>query len=710
LAGNVRTSRRRLLVVLMILVILMILLIFRVGYWNIVRGADLQAEAEEQWISDTVVMPQRGSILDRNGSIMAQSAAADTVVLLPQRINNPSAVASALAEILEIDKQEILYKASTKTRIDENGQQKNVVEVWLKRQITTEQSERIQALGLQGVKLVTDVKRYYPNRDFAAQVIGYTTLDGEGQTGIEKRYDSILKGRQGRMVAETDKFNNDIPNGQEMVIEPIDGQDVVLTIDEVIQSFLKASCEEALCNTGAENVQGAVMDVTTGEVMAMVNLPEFDLNDPPREDEKMLSELSANDFTASVYEPGSIFSLITAAAAADMEQVRQTYTCAGTYSVDGMEIVCNEAHGVQTFAQAVTNGCKVAGAQMAADMGKQAFYGYLDRFGFGRKTGIDFTTDAAGSVMDIKYASDGDLAKMGAGEGIKVSQMQMLDAITALVNNGSLYTPQLILGLTEDDVLLPNAMEQVSGQAIGETAAAQMRRLMQNQIISERAQSAQIMGYSSAAAYGATQKYDADGNLVQEKELSTFVMYAPADQPRYIAMVTLDGIDRSDVSELAAAPYVRKVLEEILKYANIQPDDPDARVQEKIQVPNVVDMDLGTATATLETAGFGYMADGTGTVTGQTPVAGEEVFRNTVVALSMDFKNTEETIGSADMVAVPNFSGMGIAQARDLAIAAGLRFYAQGAGIARSQYPAYGVNVSKGSAVTVAFQLQLPVE
>ncbi len=711
MAGNVLTSRKRLLVVLIILVVLLVLLIFRVGYWNIIRGAELQAEAEGQWISDTVVTAQRGSILDRNLNVLAQSAAADTVVLMPQRIDDPNTVASALAGILELDQQDVLYKASTKTRITESGEQKDIVEVWLKRQITTDQADRIEALHLKGVKLVTDVKRYYPNRDFATQVIGYTTMDGEGQTGIEKRYDSILKGRQGRMVAETDKFNNDIPNGQEMVIEPVDGQNVVLTIDEVMQSFLESGCIEALQTTGAQSVQGVVMDVTSGEIMAMANLPEFDLNDPPRADGETLSKLSANYITASSYEPGSIFALFTAAGAADAGTVQQTYTCTGRETVDGEEIVCAKAHGTQTFAQAVLNHCNVAASQMSSAMGKQLFYSYLQRFGFGEKTGIDFTTDTVGNVPGIKYASNSDIAKMGAGENLEISQLQLVNAVTAIANGGRLYVPRLVLQLTEADgtVAETYAPEQ-KGQAVGEAAAAQMRELMKEQVAGGNAQSAQITGYSSAAVYGSVQKYDVNGALVQGKECSTFIMYAPADQPKYIAMVTLDGIDQSESSDLAAAPYAKKVLEEILKYANVQPDDQSARVQQKIQVPNVVGMDLNTAAAALETAGLTYAADGTGTVIGQTPGAEEEAFPNSVVTLTMDFKTATGNGGTVEMVTVPDFSGMTLVQARDLAIAAGLRFYAQGTGIANTQYPLSGVSVPKGSGVTVTFKLELSAE
>ena len=240
--SHVLITRKRLLVLLIILIVLIILLMTRVGYWSLWKGADLKAQAESQWVKDTEVSAKRGSIMDRNQQILAQSAAADTVVLLPEKIEkaqNAGEVADQLSQILGLDREEVYQKAA-------NTEKK---EIWLKRQISMEQSEQIEALDLDGVAFRDDVKRFYPNKDFAAQVIGYTTLDGEGQTGIERRYNTTLSGRAGRQVAETAKDGSGVPNGQEMMIQPQDGLNVVLTIDEITQSFLETAGERPrACN------------------------------------------------------------------------------------------------------------------------------------------------------------------------------------------------------------------------------------------------------------------------------------------------------------------------------------------------------------------------------------------------------------------------------------------------------------------------------
>ena len=251
---------------------------------------------------------KRGSIYDRNMYVLAQSAAADTVAIQPEAIakaGNADQVAEELSRILDMPREDVYAKAT-------NTEKK---EIWLKRQITTEQSEEIENLKLKGVSLIDDVKRFYLNKDFASQVIGYTTQDGVGQTGIEKRYNSILEGRQGRQVTETAKDGSGVPNGQEMIIDPQDGQSVVLTIDEMAQSILEDYCNALYTDHAPNSVQGLVMDVTTGEILAMANIPQFDLNDPPRDDASALAALSVNTITATPYEPGSIFGVFTTAAA-----------------------------------------------------------------------------------------------------------------------------------------------------------------------------------------------------------------------------------------------------------------------------------------------------------------------------------------------------------------------------------------------------------
>ncbi len=728
---NTFTGRKRLFVLMTILISCMVLLAFRVGYWNIIKGDELQEEAISQWISDTVVMPKRGAIYDRNGSVLAQSAVSDTVVLVPEQIKEPELVADALSGILGRDRAEIYEKATTKTKTAADGTEKKVGEVWLQRQIPHEQSEEIKALKMKGVKLAQDVKRYYPNSGFASQTIGYTTMDGEGQTGIERRFDSVLEGRQGRLVAETDKFNNDIPNGQEMYIEPVNGQNVVLALDEIIQSFLETVCMNALNETGSMSVQGVVMDITTGEVLGLANIPEFDLNNIPRSDGELLSSLSANTVTATPYEPGNIMTMFTAAAALDMGLDGSEYNCEGKATVDGEEILCTAAHGNQSFYEAVANGCKVAAFEMAAEIGKKEFFNYIEGYGFGEKTGIEFPADTKGDVMAMKYASGTDVAKMSAGESMQISQMQLINAATSIVNGGNLFTPRIVISLKDEAGGEAERFDmEIKRNNIKQETSTRIREIMGGMGVNEVPEPAQMRDYTCGVMYGKAKKYDGNGALVQGKEVSTFICFGTTSNPKYIVMVTLNGIDEADGNELAAAKYAEGVMNEVLKYALLPPDkegalqrggdsgsggDDGNEDDGLVAAPDLVDMGAQAARDAAVDAGFTYEDDGSGTVTSQEPAAGERVQPGSKIMLYMDYKRPESGPGEdaaaspdgADTITVPDFSGLSLTEARDKAIASGLKFYAQGTGVAKKQFPLYGTSVPRNSAVTVTFRLEI---
>ena len=692
--SHVLITRKRLLVLLIILIVLIILLMTRVGYWSLWKGADLKAQAESQWVKDTEVSAKRGSIMDRNQQILAQSAAADTVVLLPEKIEkaqNAGEVADQLSQILGLDREEVYQKAA-------NTEKK---EIWLKRQISMEQSEQIEALDLDGVAFRDDVKRFYPNKDFAAQVIGYTTLDGEGQTGIERRYNTTLSGRAGRQVAETAKDGSGVPNGQEMMIQPQDGLNVVLTIDEITQSFLETACKKLYETQSPESVQGLVMDVTNGEVLAMANIPEFDLKSPPRDDAEALSALSANVITATAYEPGNIFGIFTAAAALDSGTLGGEYACTGSHIVDGEVITCSNAHGSQDMANTVLNHCSIGAAMQAGAMGRDVFYQYLKGFGFGTKTGIDFSTDTAGDLTEKRYAREEDVAVMGTGTDLKISQMQLAGAAGSIINGGTLYTPKMVLGLSDADGNMVESYEpEAKGQSVTAETAAQIKAVMES-----RAQTdgVAVAGYSTGAMCGYAHQYK-DGAVVQGRVVSTYIAYAPADDPKYMVMITATGMPATETVETACAPYVQETLEGALKNGNIMPSE-NMQEQEKVTVPNVVGMELQEARDALANAGLQSSYDGNGVVTSQVPAADETAYKNSTVTLSMETKAMQQE--GAEMVTVPDFTGMDMAAARDTAVSSGLVFIARGNGVAQGQSPAAGTQVSKGSNIVVDFRLQI---
>lgn len=713
--GKILTSRKRLFVIMVVLTTLFLLLLIRVGYWSLIKGPELEKEAQGQWISDTVVSAQRGSIFDRSGNVLAQSAGADTVVLMPKEVKDAQKVASGLAGILGLDEKDIYEKAITTTRIDSEGKEKPVVEVWLKRQITAEQSQEIKDLKLEGVKLIADVRRYYPNRAFASQVIGYTSLDGEGQSGIERRFNSILEGRQGRAVSETDGLNNEIPNGDEMIIEPVDGQNVVLTLNEVIQSYLEEACGRALEDLDADSVQGTVMDVPTREILAMANVPEFDLNEPPRSDSERLAREGTNIVTARAFEPGNIFTIFTAAAAQDSNNVAPNYSCTGSAIIDGAEITCPDVHGEQTFEEAVHNRCLVAAANMAADMGMRTFYKYLEGFGFGRETGIEFTSDNSGHLMEMKYATEAETAKMGSGTALKLTQLQFLDAMAALLDGGTVKSPQLVLKLQNADGTVAEEYEtQTQSAAVDSDTAQKMQSILGDA-------EALLDGYGSGSVYGsALQPQDSLENIGSGR-VSMYCAFAPLDDPKYLVLITVNTATDVATDETAAESYVQDVLENILQYAGVQPSvasvpspspTPSGTLPPYVKVPRLVGLDMDSALELIESEGLEMEKDGTGTVIGQFPYAGTEVDRGSTVQLEMSVTQRDpegSQTPSGGQTTVPDFTGMSFEDAMETALSAGLTFYAQGTGKAVAQVPIAGAAVERGTSVTVTFRIDAEV-
>lgn len=705
-------SRKRLVVLSGVLMVLFVLLLVRVGYWTVVRGADLESEAQSQWISDTIVRANRGSILDRGGNVLAQSAGADTVVFQPQSIKDADAVAGALSEILDMDRDELYAKASTKVRTDSKGNTTDIVEVWIKRQITAEQSEQIEALGLEGVKLISDVQRYYPNRSLAAQVIGYTSLDGDGQTGIERRFNSVLEGRAGRTMAETDPLQNDIPNGDEMIIEAVDGQDVILTLNEVVQSYMEDACSAAREDLGADSVQGTVMELAGREILAMANAPAFDLNEPPRSNSEQLAREGTNVVTARAFEPGAFFALFTAAAAYDAHETEGAYSCTGTATFDGTEITCSAIHGTQTFDEAVENQCLIAAAEMAAATGIQNFYSYLDGFGFGKTTGIEFTSDNPGVIMEMKYASEAETARMGSGAALKVTQLQLIDALAALLDAGTVKTPQLVLELRNAD---GTAAETYKTQTVSEAVSAASSEHIRG--ILAKAETAE--GDIGTLQASVLQPQDSLENAGSEC-VNLFAAFAPAENPKYLVLMTGNGDSEAVRDEEILRRYAVGVLTETLQYFGIpveqekaQPSrsaEPAGTLSPIVQVPRLVGLTLANARERCAEEGLELTANGTGTVIGQYPYAGTQVDRGSEVQLEMSSRTSQGAVSSSlpgGQTTVPNFTGMTFEEAMERAYDAGLTFMAQGTGIAVAQTPVAGAAVERGATVTVTFRIDV---
>ena len=686
------SNKKRLTILFYVALLLMLVIAGRLAQLMFFNAEDLQDKAENQWTRELAVAPKRGSILDRNGEILATSATAESVLLHPKDITDAGEVASLLAPILEMEEQKIFDLANDKTK----------VEVWLKRQITSEQAEQIRQLNLSGVDFFTDTKRYYPSGEFMSQVLGYTSSDGDGQEGLEKYYNKYLAGYAGSILAQVDANGRTIAGSEQTYIDPQPGLNLVLTTDAFIQSFLESAAREALEVNQAKSVCAIVMNPKNGDILGMVNYPEADLNNLDRSDLQALADLSRNTAIVDAYEPGSTFKIITTAAALDSGVVttEDHFNCPGYKIVDGEKIKCWRSynpHGDQTLAQAVENSCNPAFMEMALRMGTDKFYEYIYNFGFGSNTGVDYSADGAGIIRAAKYVKNVDLARIGFGQSIAVTPLQLSAAICATINGGYLYTPRLASHLQDDEGNIVKTFEsQMVRQVISEETSAKMRTILEGVVANGGGKNGQIEGYRVGGKTGTAQMYE-NGVIVQGKNISSFVGFAPADDPQYMVLfiVREPGVPVT-FGSVVAAPFAKEVLEKCLKYGGVEPTEP---VEDLVETPDFVGKTTEEAAAAAQEAGLSLQTNGTGKIAAQSPAAGTKVKKGSEIDV---YGETQSDPASDEKM--PNLVGKTLAQAYDMLEEIGLEMEVDGdtgSGAIASQSQKEGTSVIYGEKVVV---------
>jgi stage V sporulation protein D (sporulation-specific penicillin-binding protein) len=693
--------KRRIFYTMLAIVVLFSTVLGRLFHLQVIEAEALQQRASSQWTRTSTVSAKRGKIMDVNGIVLAQSGSADTMEVYIPNVTDPEGIAEACERILGLDYDSVYAKVTDKTRSA----------VIIKRQLTEEESRAMRACGFKGVSFSVDTKRYYPLKAFLTQVIGYTTIDGVGQDGIEATYDKYLAGTAGRLVYEKDGSGREIPYGSETYVEPEDGCDVVLTVDAVVQSSLEREVEECLAVNNANYAMGIVMDVKTGDIKALSVKPDFDLNAPPRNDLTALSALSRNRLVADSFEPGSVFKVMTLAAALEEGKVSSgsTFNCPGFKIVDGQRIKCwSTNHGHQTLAKAVQNSCNPSFMEMALRLGTDKFYEYIYNFGFGSSTNSGLNGEAGGIVRNQKYIKSFDLARIGFGQTIAATALQMATAISAVVNGGMLMQPHIIKGIytTDGDTVLENEPLAVR-RVISEETSAKVRELLVGVVEEGSGKNSYIPGYSIGGKTGTSQKYE-NGRIAPGKNVASFVAFFPAEDPKYLVYIIVDEPRVGTVyGSTCAAPYVRDVIADMLKYYGIAPNYDDGVNASNVnaEVPNVVGMKVSEAASALRQAGFTSAADGTGTVTAQAPQAGAIVPKKTSIQLYTS-EPSEVYDLSEDEVTVPDLFGLSVGEAFEALDALGLKLQTAGDGRGKvvSQNPTPGKTVPVGTSISVILE------
>ena len=703
--------RRKLLVASAFAVLLLAALLVNLYYVSIVKGPEYAKMAQRQWQSSLSLKAERGRILDRNSNVLAESYTTYMVCVNPQSITEEAdreRIANILSTLLNVNYETIISKMTKINPKDGKPYQqvkiKDQVESNVIAQLVTFQENR-------AISYYADVKRNYPEGKLFGQLLGFTNVDGDGQTGVELSYNTILAGVDGKQISETDRDGNEIPGGESSYIAPIGGATVQLTVDTGIQGFLENALEEAARTNLAKYAYGVVMSPKTGEIYAISSYPSIDPNSPPRTDAETLLDLSRQRMVTETYEPGSVFKVVTLAAALDSGTVNDstTFKCNGYLNVLGQKIKCwrSKGHGQETLAQAVQNSCNPAFMSMALKMGTDKFYEYIYAFGMNDKTGTGIGGETTGKVTHRKYIRDTDLARIGFGQSISCTGMQMAIAVCAAINGGELLKPYYIMDVTSSEgEKLEHNERTVVRQVISAETSAKIRKYLTGVVDSGSGKNAAVPGYSVGGKTGTSQKYDENGKVSSTLLVASFVGFAPADDPEYLCMIIVDEPQVPVVyGSTVAAPYVQQVLKNVLSYYSVPAD----RVENAVSVPDVRGMTVEQAVAALKSAGLDatYMeTEKAAAVQRQSPSPGNMVVKGSPVILYTAWTTFQGEDVEIEMTKVPKLLGKNRINALDALTKAGLvmdydRSHSAGT-VTMAQYPE-GTEIPKGTSVHVEF-------
>ena len=700
--------RKRVLTLLVLLIFLFGVLVCRIAYLTTARSAELTSRGVRQWTREGTVYARRGNILDTNGQTLVMSATAYIVSVEPGKVQDVQAFARAISPILGLSEEKVAEKAS----------QRGKSSVTLKRQVSRETADQLRQLkqskdaetaaAASALLFDEDVRRVYLRGVFLTQTLGLVNVDGVGQSGLEQQYETLLRGEAGRSMRSVDGKARPIYDSGNLYIEPQDGSTIRLTIDATIQEIVEKAMRECFEVNKAQAVHAHVMDVYTGAVLDMCSKPDYDPNDPPREQLDALQSLMRIRLISDSYEPGSTFKILTAAAALDsgVTTPEDGFYCSGKIKVDGDTIKCwGSPHKAETMAQALQNSCNPVFVELALRMGAQRFYQYLHAFGLGSKTNIDLQGEESGILIPVNSVKNVDLARIGFGQSVAVTPIQLLTAACSVLNGGRLMRPYLLKeAVSPDGTVLYRTSPKVVSTPISEETSLTMRKLLEDVVAVGGAKNARIPGYRIGGKTGTAQVYK-DGRIVRNVHIGSFLGFAPADDPRIALLVIVDEADTPvDYGGTTAAPFARQILEDVLPYLGYQPDEGED--SEPVQVPDVTGQPLWEARRTLSSMGLKVLDDGgSGSVTAQMPSAGATLRNGGQMMLYTYDEALPET---ETLVCVPDVSGKSIASAASLLRQRGLEMEIDGSGFAVSQEPAAGSFLAPDSVVLVHFELPNP--
>nr|MBO4518284.1 stage V sporulation protein D [Clostridia bacterium] len=536
-------------------------------------GEDLQEKAIDQWTREIPVVAARGEITDINGVVLAANDDTYTVFVRKKAVKDLNALCTALAETLSLN-YEYVYKRLTETVSSE---------ITVKKQVRKDAVNALLKYGFDGVYYSRDNSRVYPYNEFLTQVLGFTSTDGKGQSGLELYYDKYLKGIDGEILYETDIVGVEIDGGKVSYIPATGGLNLKLTIDYEIQQLAEAATAEAMTVHKAKSAQMLILDPQSGAIRALAIKPSYNLNEISRSDISLLYALSRNSLLSDVYEPGSTFKILTAAA--DIEEYlngnpkafspTHIFNSSRYRYIDGQKVKCwsnhaNGKHASLNLQGGLNNSCNPIFVDIAMSLGKDTMYKYIDLFNYGRTTGVDFSGEAQGMILPISAVQNVDLARIAFGQTIAVSGLQLAAATAAAINGGKYYTPYFAEEIYSGGIIAEKIKPKMKHRVISEKASAILSEMLEGVVRDGSGKKAYIEGYRVAGKTGTAQKYE-NGVIAAGKYVASFVGYFPANAPKYLALVIIDEPQGEYYGSTVAAPYAKQVFEGIINLKNLPP-------------------------------------------------------------------------------------------------------------------------------------------
>lgn len=569
-------KRGRILIVLLVMGAGFAAVGLRLVHLQIIESAELARRAERQQERLVKLEPKRGTIVDRLGRELAVSLDVESVYGVPTEVDNPRSVARQLGRILRENPAEFEKRLASDRRF-----------VWLSRKVDPAKAAQVRRLDPRAIGLQTESRRFYPKKTLAGSVLGFTNIDNKGIEGVELWYDDMLRGVDGLVLAEKDARGRTVfPGGHGFQFrQPQPGKDITLTLDEVIQHIAEKELDRGLAEAKARGGVCIVMNPHTGEVLALSvrstlrGRGAFNPNEPTQ----YRPEEWRNRAVTDAFEPGSIFKVVTAAAALEEKLVHpQERIDCGAGSIQVADRVIRDAHknGVLTFTDVIAESSNVGTIKVAQRLGKARFAKYIDAFGFGKKTGIDLPGEIPGLTRDHRLWSGVSLASMSIGQEIGVTPIQMAGAFSAIANGGTLMKPYLVseIGDSKDEERVAFG-PVIAGRAISEGTSRALRQILQKVVESGTGQKAKPASYTAAGKTGTAQKIDQrTGQYSKEDYVSSFVGFAPAAAPKLVIVVMVDSPVGVSWGGSVAAPVFRAVAEQSLTYLQVQPDDLGGRM------------------------------------------------------------------------------------------------------------------------------------